>query len=119
MNREGELHTPRKPDEVPMSQFLLRTAAAVAVCGSLATVALSRADDRSSETILAEFGAIKEPASDGAKHKTRAAALQAAKKRKDAAAQKAKLIGELYRVDPQNPKLITLLPERGGRGMRR
>jgi len=95
-----------------MTQFLLRIAAAVAVCGSLATVALSRADDRSAEPILAEIDAIKEPASDGAKHKTRAAVLQAAKKRKDAAAQKAKLIGELYRADPQNPKLVTLLPER-------
>ena len=41
-----------------------------------------------------------------------AAVLQAAKKRKDAAAQKTKLIGELYRADPQNPRLVTLLPER-------
>ena len=52
------------------------------------------------------------PAPDGTKPKTRAAVLQAAKKRKDAAAQKAKLIGELYRADPQNPRLVTLLPER-------
>ena len=75
-------------------------------------MALAAADDRSPEAILAEIDAIKEPASDGAKPKTRAAVLQAAKKRKDAAAQKAKLIGELYRADPQNPKLVTLLPER-------
>jgi thiol-disulfide isomerase/thioredoxin len=95
-----------------MTQVLFRVTAAIAVCGSLATVALGRADDRSAEAILADIDAIKEPASDSAKHKTRAAVLQAAKKRKDAAAQKAKLIGELYRADPQNPKLVTLLPER-------
>ena len=95
-----------------MNSYLIRIAAAVAVCGSLATVALSRADDRSPEAIVAEIDAIKEPATDGTKPKTRAAALQAAKKRKDAAAQKAKLIGELYRADPENPKLVTLLPER-------
>jgi thiol-disulfide isomerase/thioredoxin len=89
---------------------------ATVVCGSLGllatTPAPSRSDDRTADVILAEIDAVQEPALDAAKQKNRAYVQQTTRRRKDAAAQKAKLIAELYRVDPANPRLVELLPER-------
>src|SRR5262249_29786783 len=74
--------------------------------------AVSRSDDRSPGVILEEIDAVKEPPFDTARQKNRAYVVQVTKKRKDAAAQKAKLIGELYRDDPANPRLVALHSER-------
>jgi thiol-disulfide isomerase/thioredoxin len=95
-----------------MNRFRIWICATTVACGSLVTAAVSRSDERSPDAILAEIDAIKEPTFDAARQKNRAYVQQLARKRKDAATQKAKLIGELYRADPANPRLVTLLPER-------
>jgi thiol-disulfide isomerase/thioredoxin len=98
--------------EVTMNRLRIWICGTAVLCSSLVTAAVSRSEERSPDTILAEIDAIKELTFDAARQKNRAYVQQLTRKRKDAASQKAKLIGELYRADPGNPRLVTLLPER-------
>ncbi len=72
-----------------------RIAATAALAWCLAGPA--RAEDRPAAAILAEIDAIKVP-------------QLAPAKQKQAMAEKAKLIGELYQADPDAPQLVKLLP---------
>jgi thiol-disulfide isomerase/thioredoxin len=97
-----------------MSRFAIRLCGAALLWGGLVLVAATpaRPEDRSTDVILAEIDAIEVPTLDPARQKSRVYVQQTTKKRKDAAAKKAKLIGELQRVEPDNPRLAELLPER-------
>jgi thiol-disulfide isomerase/thioredoxin len=85
---------------------------AAIVCGSLMTTTAARADERSPAAILKEIDAVTMPVLDRSKVTDQAYVQQFIKETKDAMVRKAGLIGELYRADPENPRLATLLPER-------
>jgi thiol-disulfide isomerase/thioredoxin len=85
---------------------------AAIVCGSLAATTPARADDRTPDAILKEIDAITMPVFDPSKRSDQAYVQQYIKESKEAMAHKAALIGELYRTDPENPRLAKLLPER-------
>jgi thiol-disulfide isomerase/thioredoxin len=107
----GTIHHPT-PREETMIRSLTRLGAAVVVCGSLVATIAAHAADRPPDVILADIDAIKEPTLDAARQKSWSYMQQVTRKRKEAAAQKAKLVGELYRVDPGNARLAALFPER-------
>ena len=95
-----------------MSRFTIRVFGAVILCGSLAATMPARGDDRSADAILKEIDTIKVPEFDDSKREDGAYIQRYIQERNDATKRKAELIGELYRADPENPKLATLLPER-------
>jgi len=97
-----------------MSRFTIRVYGAVILCGSLAATMPARGDDRSADAILKEIDAVKTPEFDDSKREDREYIQRYIKERTDATKRKAELIGALYRADPDNPKLATLLPERWG-----
>ena len=94
-----------------VSRFTIRLHGAVILCGILAAAMPARGDDRSA-AILKEIDAIKLPVFDDSKREDREYVQRHRSERSDAIARKAELIGTLYRADPGNPKLATLLPER-------
>jgi thiol-disulfide isomerase/thioredoxin len=95
-----------------MNRFLLPMCGAALVCGGLVVTTLARADDRSPDAILKELDAAALPVFDAAKRSDQAYIQQYIKDLRDAMARRAGLIGELYRVDPDNAQLVKLLPER-------
>jgi thiol-disulfide isomerase/thioredoxin len=102
--------------EVIMTRFLNWMGAAAVVCGSLLATATApapaRADDRSPDAILKEIDAVTLPRLDAARREDSAYIRQFITEQRNAQSRRAELIGELYRADPENPKLIRLLPER-------
>ena len=95
-----------------MSRFTLPVYGAVILCGSLAATMPARGDDRSAAAILKEIDAIKVPEIDDSRAKDSAYNTRFDKEKSEATNRRAPLIGALYRADPENPKLATLLPER-------
>jgi thiol-disulfide isomerase/thioredoxin len=95
-----------------MTRFLTWTCAAAVVCGSLLATAPADADDRSPDAILKEIDAVTLPRLDAASRQDSAAIREFLTEQRNAQSRRAELIGELYRVDPENPRLIRLLQER-------
>jgi thiol-disulfide isomerase/thioredoxin len=95
-----------------MSRFSLRVSGAVILFGSLAATMPSRGDDRSPDAILKEIDSITVPVLDESRAGDRAYNKRFDKEHGEATNRRAPLIGALYRSDPENPKLATLLPER-------
>ena len=95
-----------------MSRFTISLFGAVILCGSLAATMPARGDDRSADAILKEIDAIKVPELDESRVKDTAYIERFQKEQSEATNRRAPLIGALYRADPENPKLATLLPER-------
>jgi thiol-disulfide isomerase/thioredoxin len=85
---------------------------AVVLCGSLAVTMLARGDDRSPDAILKEIDSIKVPVLDESRANDRAYMERFYREESEATNRRAPLIGALYRSDPENLKLATLLPER-------
>jgi len=82
------------------------------LCG-LATAPAARAEDKKADEILKEIDAVKMPeVPPVAQRRDRAAMLKFVTERQEAMKKQADLIGELYKADPKNPKLKTLLPQR-------
>ena len=78
----------------------------------LAVTVAARGDDRSADAILKEIDAVKLPVFDDSRREDEAYSRRFNQDQSDATRRKADLIGALYRADPENPKLATLLPER-------
>jgi thiol-disulfide isomerase/thioredoxin len=95
-----------------MNRLLFLVFAAAIVCGSLVATTPARSDDRSPDAILKEIDAVPRPAFDASKQKDQAYVQRYIQELKDSLAKRAALIGTLYQVDPENPKLTQLLPER-------
>ena len=95
-----------------MSRFTIRVCVAVIFAGSLAATMPARGDDRSADAILKEIDAITLPEADLSRVNDKAYIQQFMKQRSEIRVRRAELIGELYRADPDNPRLATLLPVR-------
>jgi hypothetical protein len=95
-----------------MSRVTIRVCGAVILCGSLAATMLARADDRSADAILKEIVAITLPEADLSRVADKLYLRQFMKQRSEIRVRRAELIGALYRADPDNPRLVTLLPVR-------
>ncbi len=93
-----------------MAKVMLAACVALALCGGIA--AAVRAEDRSADQILDDIKKAERPTIDPAKRNDRAAILDYLTKMQQVAKRRCELIGELYQVDPKNPELIRLLPER-------
>ena len=93
-----------------MSTTLLRHGALFLLCGSIASSTV-KAEDRPADKILAEINAIAMPTTptnlndQGAIREFLVARQKANEKR-------AELAGELYKANPDQPELVTLLPQR-------
>jgi thiol-disulfide isomerase/thioredoxin len=95
-----------------MNRYLLPLCGAAMVCGGLMATIPARADDRAPDAILKDIDGVTMPVLDRSKQTDQAYVQQYVKEYKDAVARKAELIGALYRADPENPRLVKLLPER-------
>jgi len=72
----------------------------------------SAAADRTAEAIVKEIDAVKMPDLSKVNREDRASVMKYVTERQEANAKKSALIGELYKVDPNSPRLAKLLPER-------
>jgi thiol-disulfide isomerase/thioredoxin len=95
-----------------MSRFSLRVSGAVLLCGSLAATIAARGDDPSVAAILKEIEAIRMPDYDASRREDEEYRRRYNREKDRVQRRKAELIGALYRADPENPELATLLPER-------
>jgi thiol-disulfide isomerase/thioredoxin len=95
-----------------MSRVTIRVSGAVILCGSLAATMPARAEARSADAILKEIVAITLPEADLSRVADKAYLRQFMKQRSELRVRRAELIGALYRADPDNPRLVTLLPVR-------
>ena len=91
--------------------FAITSLAVVLACG-LTVAPTARAQDRKADQILKDLENVKMPQFDRAKVQDRAAITEFLQKRQEAMSKRAALIGELYKIDPENAKLAALLPER-------
>jgi thiol-disulfide isomerase/thioredoxin len=95
-----------------MSRVTIRRFGAVILCGSLAAAMPARGEGRSADAILKEIDAITLPKFDPSREEDKAYIRQFMKQRSEVRVRRAELIGELYRADPDNTRLVTLLPVR-------
>jgi thiol-disulfide isomerase/thioredoxin len=95
-----------------MSRVTIRVSGAVILWGSLAATKPALAEDRSADAILKEIDALTLPQPDLSRVQDKAYLGQFMKRRSDIRVRKAELIGGLYRIDPDNPRLVVLLPVR-------
>jgi thiol-disulfide isomerase/thioredoxin len=95
-----------------MRQLALSSCLAMAVMTGLQAASPARAEDRKAEAILKEIDAVKSPALDRTKINDPTYRQEYIKQAKEAESRRAELIGELYKADPENAKLVTLLPHR-------
>jgi hypothetical protein len=72
----------------------------------------ARGEDRSADAILKEIVAITLPEADLSRVADKPYFRQFMKQRSEIRVRRAELIGALYRADPDNPRLVTLLPVR-------
>ena len=95
-----------------MTRFTTRVCVAILLCGSLAATAPARAAGRPADVILKQIDAVRVPVFEPNKENDKAYTEQYDKEESAAERRRAPLIGELYRIDPDNPRLVELLPER-------
>jgi thiol-disulfide isomerase/thioredoxin len=95
-----------------MTRTTIQALGAIIVCGYLFLATQTLAGDRSADVILREIDAIKLPEPELSRENDKAYMRQFMKGRSEIRVHRAELIGELYRVDPENPRLIKLLPVR-------
>jgi len=95
-----------------MRRWFFLTTLGLAMAGGQALAPAARAQDRSVDQIVKDLDKVEMPKIDPAKRNDRAAVVEYLTKRQQAMADRAKLIGELYKKDPKNEKLVALLPER-------
>jgi thiol-disulfide isomerase/thioredoxin len=95
-----------------MSRGMIQMSGAILLWGSLMAATPSLADDRTAAAILEEIDAIKLPEADLTREGDKEYLRQFRKQRGELRVRRADLIGELYRVAPDNPRLVFLLPVR-------
>jgi thiol-disulfide isomerase/thioredoxin len=95
-----------------MSLVTIRVFAALTFCASLMATTPALAEDRSAYAILKEIDALMLPQPDLSRIEDKTHLQQFMKQRSEIRVRKAELIGELYRMDPDNPRLVVLLPVR-------
>jgi hypothetical protein len=95
-----------------MSRGMIQMSGAIFLWGSLMAATPSLAGDRTAAAILEEIDAIKLPEADLSREGDKEYLRQFRKQRGELRVRRADLIGELYRVAPDNPKLVFLLPVR-------
>jgi len=84
----------------------------MAVMSGVQATSLARAEDSKAEAILKQIDAVKSPVLDRTKINDATYREEYLKQRKEAESRRAELIGELHKADPENAKLVTLLPRR-------
>ena len=94
-----------------MRRLVLGSCLALAFAG-LALAPSAKAQDGKADKILKEIQAVEMPTLDQAKRQDNAAVTDYIAKQRLALGKKAELIGELYKADPTNDQLVTLLPQR-------
>ena len=95
-----------------MSTVATRVLGALYLCGTLTAATLALAGDRSADAILKEIEAITLPEADLARVNDKSYLAEFMKRRSEIRVRRAELIAELYRTDPDNPRLAILLPVR-------
>ena len=94
-----------------MRRFALRSCLALALAGGLSAPLFAQAPKKA-DAILAEIKAVEMPSVDKVNRDDRAQVMEFIQKRQAAMSKRADLIGQLYKAEPTNPELKTLLPER-------
>jgi thiol-disulfide isomerase/thioredoxin len=95
-----------------MSWFTIRALGAMVLCVSVATTNVVFAQARTASAILKEIDAIKLPVPDLSREDDKTYMRQFMKQRSEIRVRRAELIGELYRIDPDDLRLVVLLPVR-------
>ncbi|WP_158633321.1 TlpA disulfide reductase family protein [Tautonia sociabilis] len=97
-----------------MSGIVTRRLAGLVLVGLLAPPPAPAfpADDRSPEEILAAIEAVEDPKLDSSRREDLAYIQEYIQLRDEAASRRASLIGELYRIAPDHPRLPGLMPTR-------
>ena len=95
-----------------MRHLALSSCLAMAVMTGLQAASQARAEDRKAAAILKEIDEVKSPALDRTKINDPSYRQEYIKQAKEAESRRAELIGELYKADPENAKLVSLLPQR-------
>jgi thiol-disulfide isomerase/thioredoxin len=97
-----------------MRQPAVTACLALAIAGGLALCLnlSARAEDRKPEEILKAIQSVEMPTFDQAKQADPKYQMEFLEKYRAAQAKRAELIGELYKVDPANAQIPTLLPQR-------
>jgi thiol-disulfide isomerase/thioredoxin len=95
-----------------MSRVTIQVSGAIILCGSLAAAIPALAQARSAEEILKEIDAIKLPQPELSRENDKAYIREFMKRRSQIRVHRADLIDELYRIDPEHPRLVELLPVR-------
>ncbi len=91
---------------------MIRVFGVVFLCVCPAATLPALAQDRSPQAILKEIEAIRLPEADLSRVADNAHLRQFMRQRSELRLRRAELIGELYRTDPDNPRLVALLPVR-------
>jgi thiol-disulfide isomerase/thioredoxin len=94
-----------------MKRYLLPICGAAIACSQLPATP-ARAADRAPDAILKDIDAVTNPVFDPSKQADQAYVQRYIEDSRRAIARRAELIAALYQVDPQNPRLAQLLPER-------
>jgi thiol-disulfide isomerase/thioredoxin len=95
-----------------MRTFALSSCLVFVFLSAPALTLSARAEDRNAEAILKDIDSVTMPRLDQSKVQDRAYVQDYLAAQQKAMVKKAELIGELYKADPSNVKLITLLPTR-------
>jgi thiol-disulfide isomerase/thioredoxin len=85
---------------------------AFALSVAVASPSRARADGRPADQILKEIDEVKLPTLDRTRTKDKAYVREYVEQRSAARKRRAELIGELFRTDPENPRLAHLMSER-------
>ena len=94
-----------------MSTSFLKRGAMIVLCGCLATTVSAMVEDRPADKILAEINAVEMPKIP--EDRTDQTAIRTyITQRQKAMEQRANLIGELFKANPEAPELVKLMPER-------
>src|SRR5258707_596341 len=92
----------RRSEGVAMFTVVIRVFGVVILCGGLAATMPSLADDRSADAILKEIDTLRLPQPDLSRENDKAYIRQFMRQRSKIRVRRADLIGELYRIDPDN-----------------
>jgi len=93
-------------------QNLMRTVITGVLAGAVLLAPSALGQDRSPDEILKELSTVKMPSFDQTKRGDQEYIQEYIAKRNEAMMERAELIGELYRTDPDHPQIARLLPQR-------